>query len=353
MTTSRPWLGGALFALAFGGTVFLTAPVLPPPAHLTAVKQRHLEAHADDYTAVFFGSSRTYRQFVPATFEKEISKRGHVEHAFNFGVQGMEVPEALHALRAFLRTDPANLRWVFVELHGFSTGIDARNALSDREVAWHDGASTALAAEAILEGSASWLGKAGLLADQTRHLLHRETLVGRARPLLPGWVDAAEALPDGDVVGTQGWVPLEAERGLAYTRRRDDYLENMPLFHKRLGEFRERQELAAASPDHPDLPTLSAYERLCLEEINELVAAHDGARLVYVIMPLLRDETQFKRAHDEGLISHLLVLNDLAAFGSLYEPEARFDRAHLTRVASKELTRRMVRELEAVVGLDR
>jgi hypothetical protein len=339
---------------AFLATLAWTGHVLPPHLHIATFKRLHYEAHADDYSAVFIGSSRVYREAVPAAFEKAMAAHGSSQRLFNFGAPGMELPESVFLLERILEAAPSRLQWVFVELHDASMLVDDRNFLADREVSWHDTPSTLRAAHGVLDSDLGSSEKLTQLLGHGRQFVYRRAGVGRARGMIPGLLDTGLTLENyesADYLQRQGWLPLEVETGAHYALRRQLLQRNPRLFRQNLAALEQQRALHERQPDHPDVPVYDAYERACVDRMLQLMQGH-AARLVFVVMPQMRDETQFKQAHADGAIPDLIVLNDPARFPELYGIEQWFDPSHLGRAASRRCMQLFVDELDRVVGID-
>ncbi len=333
----------ALCLAALVGTLWVSRGLLPDPVTPVQLKLAHLEQTTDSYSAVFFGSSRVFREIVPSTFEKEMAKRGLQERAFNFGISGMKLPSTLHALEQFMATGPSGLRWVFVELSEFTTEVDRNNTLAAQVVAWHNADAMARLLKGIAAGSEPWNERAQRLLAHGRLFLRNIGLAGRARPLVPG-LELATG-PGTDPMDAsflqanqQGWLALEAETHPSFLARRARFLDNPQRFQDLVEGLAEEQNSPQADAHDPLAQRLSPYQRLCVERVLDIMQGHE-ARLVFVILPTMRNETPFKQAHLDGLFPDLLSFNELEHFAEFYEADKRFDNHHLARPAARRLTR--------------
>ena len=123
-----------------------------PPADVPEVREKlaWFSAHADDYDTLFFGTSRIYREVMPAVFDQATAEAGEPAHAFNFGIDGMFPPEDGYVFDVLRARHPTRLRWVFVELSMFTTGFVDRDPDSIRAAYWHDWKRTKLITHAAL-----------------------------------------------------------------------------------------------------------------------------------------------------------------------------------------------------------
>ncbi len=347
----------------FAGVFFVASAVasreLPVPNIMVLKpKLEHFAANKDVYNTLFVGSSRVYRELVPEIFEEEMAAQGHLGvKAFNLGVPGMRVPEALYVLKQVLATQPAKLRWVFFELRAFDTQIDERNAFSKRMVFWHDWAETARAVGAILAGDAPlWdeapeglvpiQGKLSGVVSHLRHFLFKLANVGRGVEqftFLPAnrAYSLFRANELAEMFGQRaGYVALEDEVSPIFQERHDDFL----------ADEQERFAELLAEMTSPDVytPPFTDYNRLLIETVIEMVE-QAGAQVVFTILPVMVAEKHFQQAYEDGVIPELIALNKPGRFPFLYRVDQRWDLAHLKRPASQACTRLFVKELDSMI----
>lgn len=336
---------------AWALTSVALSPLYPQPVEeIIDAKLAHLRESADDYSVLFVGSSRVYREVVPTVFEEEMADRGHREKLFNFGVMGMDVPEATWALRQALELEPAGLRWVFFELQTFSTDLDDVNFLSNRQVGWHDWTETRLMSDAILAAEErplrdrareSWQHWRHFLAKASGLSLGKRALgMVFEEPLPAGLLGTHGLLKNDPLVALMarrhGWVPLEMETGTPFDRRAAKFRRERDKFERDVANLK-------VAPHYE--PRWDTHNRAVVEHVVDLVEP-TGARLVFVIMPLLTHELQFIEAHERGDIPALVAMNRPKRYPYLYRVDSRFDAAHLRKPASTAFTRMFVERLE-------
>ena len=77
--------------------------ILPfPDIDEVSQKLHFFEAHKNEFDTVFIGSSRTYHQISPGIFDDVMRENGRPTHSFNFGVDGMNLPESAYLLEQVL-----------------------------------------------------------------------------------------------------------------------------------------------------------------------------------------------------------------------------------------------------------
>lgn len=319
---------GALLA-----TSLVYHALLPPSLpEGVAEKLEFFAKHKDEFDTLFVGSSRFYYAVSPEIFDNVTRENGVPTRTFNFGIDGMNPPENFYVLEQILKTEPRNLKWVFVEVGDIETKSHANILSTQRLLYWHDWPRTALTLRKALDpqGTAEWYKKLGRLWSARRtfvvHLSLFEkqfTNVGRAADFLP----------------SQTEIPAEKSR-FQLGPKGDGYrLAGTPMSPERAENFRRKlaQEVAAAPPEFIDPYAESAY-RDCASKIRRF-----GAKPIFVVAPsIFQSPLRFRESPPPA---PLLVFNDSKAYPQLYDPKVRVDEQHLTNEGSAEFTRLLALEL--------
>lgn len=339
----------ALALVAFGLTAGLLGRCAPyPEMGDVDDKLRYFEAHRDDYDVVFFGSSRVFRGVVPEAFDAEMARRGVPVRSFNFGADGMGAHETSALLRRVLALRPGRLRWVVVELDGWSAEMRPENRFKARMVFWHDRAETRSALETVARTEAS---RSSRLETSWYHLLHwvaRDTAAGRGRDLLrsvrarfPGGPEGAGPTAD-ELAASGGFEPFSPSAyGTPSThpfRRR--FLELLPAYRVAVARLPAANRAAGG---------LDGYN---VRAVAEQAAAirRAGAVPIHLITPTARPTPALYRLAEAGRVPHLLAFNDPVAYPGLFAEERRFDAEHLTTEGARRFSRLLaVRLAEAGV----
>jgi len=108
------------------------------------------QSHKNEFDTLFVGSSRFYHQISPAIFDDITRQRGAPTHSFNFGVDGMHLPESFYVLERILATKPARLKWVFIEFDDLQVTPWPQYRETRRLLYWHDWTRTSLVIRKLL-----------------------------------------------------------------------------------------------------------------------------------------------------------------------------------------------------------
>jgi len=354
----RSCLAAILTAVVgFGVTASSLRVVLPEPDRgAVSDKLAWFEVHRDDYDVLFFGSSRIDRGVIPARFDREMARRGHPVRSFNFGVPGMGAHETSALVRQVLERKPRRLRWVVVELEGWSAALPEPNRFKRRTVAWHDPAETASVLRTLAmtpDPAVESAGPAERLELAWSHLLHLGawgTGAGRGRH----WVEAARRAERRgrdapDYADGGGFEPFsESAYGTPSThpfRRR--FLELVPVYRQAVARLTE-----ADGPDGAAAPlersTAEAFER----QVVSIRRA--GAEPVHVVTPTVRPMPGLGRLAEAVGGPSVLVFNDPERYPELFVVENRFDAEHLTTRGAELFTEHLAdRFARMIEGADR
>ena len=296
-----------------------------------------LEAHGEDYTAVFVGSSHFFRQIDPQRFDGVLAEAGRESRSFNCGIPGMKTPEMIAVVDRLLEQDAERLELLFLELLEFDPSIEDENRLTQRTVDWHTPRVTALAARWVLRLEAALGAKLGELWMHARHLAHYLGNVGRgieaARFLLTGEGQSFEDRPS---LGPNrdGFRSLDLESGRNFDRRRNELMRDLP------GYRRSVQALRSLSPADG---SGDAFLADCLQALAGRLADR-GATLVLVLNPGLEPRGELRALARRPDFPLLLAFNDPDRYPGLYELDRRFDRFHLNGRGAAEFTEALARE---------
>jgi hypothetical protein len=339
---------GALLATLAVSSFALTAALLgrlapyPEMGYLDD-KLRYFEAHRDGYDVLFFGSSRVLRGIVPEVFDAEMAGRGVPVRSFNFGIDGMGAHETAALVRRVLALRPRRLRWVVVELDGWSAELPAENRFKARAVFWHDPAETVAALETLALTAPSWRRRLELSTAHLLHLAARSTAAGRGRSLVSAGREriAGEATAAGraaaELARHGGFEPFSPSAyGTPTThpfRRR--FLELLPVY----GLAVERLPAANRAGGPLAAFNVSAVAR----QVADIRRA--GARPVHLITPTARPTPELYRLAETGRVPCLLAFNDPVAYPGLFAVERRFDVEHLTTEGAVRFSRLLAERL--------
>lgn len=317
-------IAGASFIATSALIHSLVPPLIPKGV---AAKLEFFAQHKDEFDTLLVGTSSIYYSVSPEIFDQTTLESGIPTRTFNFGIDAMHPPENFYVLDQILRTQPHNLKWVFLETANVETKLH-KVLGTERAVYWHDWPCTVLTLRKALNprGDAKWYVKISRLWLARRDLAAHLTLfaqrfgnVGRATELL---------FPQN----------RKAEADLELGPRRDGYrlaghvmsAEDAASFQKRLAE-----EIVQARPKPLDPCADEAYRRYAAR-FREI-----GAVPVFVVPPLIfQSPVSFRQSAPGPLLS----FNDATTYPMLFDTKVRIDDAHLTREGAEEFTRLLARE---------
>ncbi len=323
-------LATASFAVVAG---FVRALVPWPEGSGLPLKVDHFKEHKDEFDALFFGSSRTFRGLDNKLIDQKLAERGIAMRSFSFAVGGMGAFEQDFLFRQVLAMRPARLKWVFYEGAPVGVGVRAdhifnapNNLWTEREVYWHSGSETARALGAIRRLPVPLRRKLALAAVQVQHMGWKLCNYGKGTSILRQYWRSeedrearAEMLADFESGG--GHQGLEEATGQEVSKEMPELLADAGSFEKRIASI--------PAENHAPIP---------LEEINLAIyrehyrlADEHGARLIYYLLPQYESSPEQLRLHEAGIIPVLLNYNDPERYPELFRLDHRFDKGHLNR----------------------
>lgn len=305
-----------MFAASAAIHEFTPTPYLPD----VTPKVTHLKENSETYDIVFVGSSRVFRQVSPRVFDQRLRIHDLDLSSFNAGVPAAKSVEVWHLLRNLGADQGVRTRYVLIEPDGLLVGIAKENVATEREIYWHGRTETALAIES-LEGMAI-VPRLRMSAFHSGAFLLDRFGVGRLRLLISqkgesrrlGWLDTAGLGPDGD-----GWVPFAKADTQSEFPRRQEFLDNLPLYRHLLA----RQAVRRSRPD-----CLTGYHRTMLANLTTAIETL-GAKPVFFLSPATEPRCEVHQAFREGLLPNLLAFDDASKYPDLYAVEHRHDAEHL------------------------
>jgi hypothetical protein len=313
-------------------TSFVYHALLPPSLPEGVVEKLSFFAkHRDEFDTLFLGSSRFYYAISPKDFDRITREKAVPTRSFNFGIDGMNPPETFYVLDQILKTKPASLKWVFVEVDNIETKSHLKILGTQRLLYWHDWPRTELVLRKTMNPrpGTKWYQRLNRLWSAKRELiLHfglfekQFTNVGRAADFVSSLLEIRpresepKLGPDGDGYRLAG-TAMPPERA--------------ELFRHRLAE-----EVSASRSDFIDPYAESAY-RDCATRIRRA-----GAEPIFVVAPsIFQSPLRFRESPPPA---PLLVFNDARVYPQLYDAKVRVDEQHLTNEGAAEFTRLLALE---------
>ncbi|MGB7249335.1 MAG: hypothetical protein WBC73_10375 [Phormidesmis sp.] len=331
--------------LAFLVAVSLLGHIIPsPPIPSNIVfigpKYDYYQAHKDDYTVLFFGSSRIYSQVIPEVFDATAQAAGGEVNSYNFGIPAMRAIDSMVLLEQVLADPPENLKWVFFE-SVLDKGYEPfPNARTPRAMYWHTWKNTGLAARYILSSDESWLNKAVLLSSHLLPFVYHQINVGRLfYQVLPSDLSAQDQAIAADFTATEGYFALTDEADPF----RQEFLQNPQGYQQELTTLATMQARSVS-----DEPYLSANKQMLLKRIVKAVQVA-GAEPIFVEPPSLHMEDDFRAAQQLSTIDILLSYKDPHQYPQLYRSDQRHDAEHLNDAGARTFTQLLAKDFSAAV----
>ena len=326
---------GAFFAVSAG-----VRASIPMPAEFgLRAKLDYFTAHADQFDAVFVGSSRVFRDIRPTVLDAELEAAGIDFRSFNLGIGGMEDFEADHVLREVLAAKGGRLRWVFIEAGRWDPRTEEETVfMSKRFVEWHTLANARALVEAITALDVE--------LDERLELFHRHAGLCAAR--FVGYGRGPEAwqawrgieghlarmdkrnLDEAELDRERGWQAIDDEGAGLDAKTWRGQVKNL--------RESESQGADAGRASLRYLP-VDAIERQV-----ELVQSQ-VSNLVYLSLPSLRKTTFARTMARLEIYPSYQNYAVPSQFPSLYGLPNRADSNHLNEAGATELTRLLARDL--------
>ena len=338
--------GRSVAAFLFASALVLSALTRVGPAGdggPMAIKLGHFAQHRDDYEAIFIGSSRVYRGFVPSLFEERLAEAGTPLRTFNMGLLGLRTPEAELVLRRIAELEPANLRYVFVDPEPLDYLFLERNPRARRVIEWHDAGTTlAVCGMIAADEERPWTERAELLGAQGTSLVYHLTNLGGASP----WV--AELLgqrPTGEMV-----AEFLGEERDGYRAYHGTYAPADEAEREELEQVAETWDVRVRSlaRHRPDPSPLGEAELDFYRRLRDAAAAA-GARLVLVSVPSFAPRDDLVRAA-AALDLPLLRYDRPQRHPGLYRREHRYRHEHLNDEGARAFTEVFAADCARLLG---
>jgi hypothetical protein len=299
-----------------------------------------LAAQADDYDAIFVGSSRIYRQLEPETFDAVFAAAGVPMRSFNLGAPDMRMLEVLFLARRLLDNPPRRLDLVVIDAESDPLFIREENLRSERIVRWHDARNGAAILREVRRTSAA---PAEALHRAGRHappLALHVTQLGRGHGLLARLTGSnAFEFP----LDQRGFFAGDEEMVISPSPAQRAELE---LFSRRLHDDLDRwhRDIARLAQSPRSGALTDPFEIELFAELERL-AERAGVRAVFLIDARPEETPNLVWAAENGVVSTLLRFDDPRRYPQLYDPALRFDRHHVSkagaRIYSAEVARRI------------
>jgi hypothetical protein len=344
-TFARRLINAGIGFGAFALTCLGLHALLPFPANVDQVSQKlqFFSAHKDEFDTVFIGSSRIYYQISPAVFDAATQEAGRPTRSFNFGVDGMHLPESAYVLEQVLRTRPRNLKWVFVEFDELQTNWLFEGQGSRRALYWHDWKRTSLVLRKLFGAGTHlvWLPNPKKIRDiilRRKAEVNTHKLVSfHAAQFQKNFTNVARATDISDYL----WRP---ERTRRFPKQLgpsgDGYVPIIKTMS--LTKAAAYQSALALGMTRTGPKRVSPYtEKACRQCADKIRSV--GAVPIFLVTPMtLQSKLTFRSNSDPP--GSVIAFNDARAYPNLYRTAVRLDQGHMSRTGAEEFTRLVARE---------
>ena len=323
--------------------------IAPPNVPIIGPKYAYYQAHKDEYTALFFGSSRVQYHISPAVFDQVAREAGVPVTSFNFGVAGIKPMQVYVLLRDILQDPPPNLKWVFCEdvldLGGERVGA----IFTHSAIYWHTAANTRLAIEYILSVPYSTpFEKAGYtLSHLLPFVLHQLNVSRVFYQWVPNLHTSSEEKADVSVyLANEGYLPLDQE-----VPTRAYLLNNLERYQQEVAQLAEKKRV----PINPDeAPYFEQVEQPFYQHLSNIMTAVEkaGATPIFVVAPTTINQEPLHRAYYLKKIPYLLSFNHPDNYPNLFDVVYRKEWDHLNPQGAEHFTQLLAKKFAETIRHD-
>jgi len=332
---------------AFVATCALVRPFVPvPEAGTRRSKWEYFDEHADEFDAVFLGSSHMFRSIKPRRMEEELNARGYRFHGFNLGFAAGHGLETDFWVQRVIERRPQRLRWIFVEAGFWRTSVSEE---PQPYVRYYHTPSIVRHLVSMALGSNAPLRQR--LEVALRHVLvclQNLTNYGEG-PRLVGRTPPSER-------GIQGLSTEVLERDLGFQSKEDADPEG--IWHAKLlekeAQWREtierrtRQEARILRQEPPRHVIEGPNARWVADQVRRTEEA--GHRLIFIAPPRSQSANAILMMDQGGVYPRLLNFGTPVLAPELFEFELWHDYDHLgdegAELFSLELVDRLARMMK-------
>ena len=305
-----------------------------PPSNPEGVAEKlaFFAKHKDEFDTFFLGSSRFHYALSPERFDTITRENGVPTRTFNFGVDGMSPPETFYVLEQILKTQPRNLKWVFLEFDNIQTKLHADILGTQRLLYWHDWPRTALTLRKAVDpsGQGKWYQKLNRLWSARRNLLSHLALFQK---------QFANAGRGAELFSRPSEVRrprIEPEAGAERRRLSALRSTDVPGAAPRISGANWPRRLPRRAPNS-SIPYAEGAYRDYAAKLRQL-----GAGLIFVVPPSIFQSPMLFRATPPP--GPLFAFNDCKTYPQLCDTKVRVDEQHLTDEGAAEFTRLLALE---------
>jgi hypothetical protein len=322
-----------LNAASMAGTFIFTCVALQtflPHPEIAGVsgKLRRFQSSPGEFDTLFVGSSRVYHEISPGIFDDVMRSRDMATRSFNFGIDGMHLPESFYVLDLILKTKPQGLKWVFIEFDDLQVTPWPGYQGTQRLLYWHDWTRTSLVVRKLLnlnvyEKPKRKIQRAAKYWDYLSiHLALFSKKFGNAGSI-------------SDLIRERLREPESPGQGQVLGPRGDGYFSGDTQLS---GGEKTAYEQALAGVTEPVKPRVidryadEAY-RICAKKVRQ-----SGAIPIFVVTPVV-SVSPVRFQDNAPAPGSVLAFNEAKAFPQLYRTNVRINEGHVNKKGAEEFTR--------------
>lgn len=291
-------------------------------------KYQYFLSHADQYNAIFIGSSRTLGQVNPNLFDETVDTSLGIQ-SFNLGVGGLFFPESETIFRDLLAKKPPKLRYVFFELAP-APAVLTENLHTTRHVYWYNLKNIDVLISNTLETAP---GMASATKANIQHfvsLIERSFNIGMGLDVLRYLTNPYKGVDEKNLLGVNadGFSPFTmANTGL--TKARQAFIDDPDLVE----QFSKYILDQMAS----DTVLQETYAALIQDMIK--AAEEQNVVLIFIVPP--RYYSSLSRTLEP---SRKIEITDPEQYPELYDVQVTWDVSHLNESGAVIYTQILARK---------
>jgi hypothetical protein len=362
----------AVVVFVLAGNVIRAFVPWPEDLHVRQ-KLEAFEQHIDEFDALFFGSSRTFRDLVPKVIDPLLETPDRPFRSFNLGLPGGWAYEVDHLLEYVLERKPERLKYVILEVQSFGPWLPEKNRFSDRTVYPHclmHSLNAMFRSWQLFAEHLQWIWRLVREGDPAMEQQAAEAAASGAEPpgvldrfsleyLTLGWdhfklyswrlgnygtgpkifmkVTGRDGADDdpyrarmAESRGYEGLDEIDPESFPSRNERRRRFERNLDIYFAQIEDMRANQfKEPVPLPEHH----LAMFRRQ-LQRLEEA-----GLRVVLVVPPGSMRDKEVETMRERGLLPGVLWFQDPVKYPELYAVDAHFDANHLATPGAEMFSR--------------
>ncbi|UZR96697.1 hypothetical protein [Chondrinema litorale] len=308
-------------------------------------RYNYLKKNLTSYNTLFFGSSRTLRHTIPATFDSVNQVNGVETNSFNLGTPGNTSFETYMQYESFLdfykNSEDKSIKTVFLEIFPL-TRVSWENSTSSKSVYWMS-----------LKNAKRLYGYVNDKEDYT--LKRKASYSIFSIPLFLkyfgfGYINFSSDSADKKIwlgKNSDGFLSYEEEIALSKSEHnKKSLLEQRNDFVKDTTQLESRKQAILEEMKNED--NTSNFNPSHAEVLKELMAKSEelGINLIFTVHPRLNPINEMQ-ALKEALPNRIIDMSNPNDYKEFWMVETSFNHAHLNTAAAKIYTKELAKIFES------